>query len=279
MPKMKFRMRNIIIFLLFAVGFGIMAYPTISDYMASRDHIAAILTYQDTVEKLPADFAKAELKKAHIYNTTVQHPSTDPFGENQVVLDQDYQQMMNVGGVMGRVRIPKIHVDLPVYHGTSEDVLQKGVGHLFGTSLPAGGSGTHATLTAHSGLPSAKLFTDLEKMQEGDRFYIDVLNETLAYEVDQIKVIEPSDIKDLQIIENRDLVTLITCTPYGINSHRLLVRGSRIPLEDAPEREQVIAGNPIGILLENWWIAALMLAILVLLFVVSQRRRKQRRGQ
>lgn len=278
--KLKKIIINIAILLLFLAGIGIMIYPTFSDFMARRNYTAAITNYEDEVQELSDETVDAEIEAANAYNAEVKQISAIPFGSKEFISDSRYQELLNVGGMMGRIRIPEIDVDLPIYHGSSEEVLRKGVGHLMGTSLPVGGSGTHVSLTGHSGLPSAKLFTDLSKMVVGDVFYIDTLNLTLAYQVDQILVIEPDDIKDLQIVKDRDLVTLITCTPYGVNSHRLLVRGTRIAYEPEPgeDQRQVVSFSLKRLIMNNLlWIAAAVIVTLVVIIIVIVRRRRQRR--
>lgn len=162
----------------------------------------------------------------------------DPFSQEDTKLDARYESLLNVdgSGMMGYIRIPKIHIELPIYHGTSETVLQAGVGHFWGTSLPVGGESTHTVLTGHRGLPTKTLFTNMDKLKEGDIFYIKVLDETLAYEIDQIKTVLPEETKGLSIEPGKDYATLVTCTPYAINTHRLLVRGHRIPYQEATKK-------------------------------------------
>ena len=176
---------------------------------------------------------------------------------------------------MGTIRIPKINVTLPIYHGTANETLEKGAGHLENTSLPIGGTGTHAVLSAHSGLPTAALFTDLEKLAEGDLFFLDVLDETLAYRVDQVKVVEPEDTSDLLIDTNADYVTLVTCTPYGINSHRLLVRGVRTEyvetLETEAQTEQT-SGSPWN---KPYTVAGIILILLLTLYTIIRFRKRK----
>lgn len=197
------------------------------------------------------------------------------FGEeDQELEDTDYWKVLNVGGdgVMGYLSIPKINIKLSIYHGTADDVLQTGVGHLNGTKLPIGGESTHSVLAAHRGLPSARLFTDIDQMKKGDKFYIHILDETLAYQVDQIlDMVDKDDTetleKALQIEEGKDQVTLFTCTPYGVNSHRLLVRGTRVPYEG----EEEISGTPVDTMLEavqNYYMLYLILGLSVTLLII-----------
>ena len=194
--------------------------------------------------------------------------------EDQELEDTDYWKVLNVGGdgVMGYLSIPKINIKLSIYHGTADDVLQTGVGHLNGTKLPIGGESTHSVLAAHRGLPSARLFTDIDQMKKGDKFYIHILDETLAYQVDQIlDMVDKDDTetleKALQIEEGKDQVTLFTCTPYGVNSHRLLVRGTRVPYEG----EEEISGTPVDTMLEavqNYYMLYLILGLSVTLLII-----------
>lgn len=197
-----------------------------------------IEAYEDDMESLDEDAIISELQAAQEYNktlfgTTVLSDPFDPDAGEET--DAEYESLLNLSGnsVMARIEIPVIGIDLPVYHGTSDEVLRKGAGHLRKTSLPVGGKGTHAVITGHTGLSSARLFTDLNLMAEGDIFLIHCLDQTLAYQVDSIKIVEPTETDDLRIDPEQDYVTLVTCTPYGINTHRLLVRGTRIPYEEA----------------------------------------------
>ena len=268
---------HLLIVPLLLCGVCILFYPHFSDWMARRDHQAVLETYQAAVEQVPAEIAEQAMNSAQEYNRGLSGGTlTDPFSSG-IFTDAEYETLLNFGGVMARIRIPEIAVDLPVYHGTAETVLQRGAGHLFGSSLPVGGPGTHAVLTAHSALPNAVLFTDLEKLGVGDRFYIDVLNETLVYEVDKITVIEPNDTKELQITQGEDHITLVTCTPYGINSHRLLVRGRRleIPSETAKQEIETQTSEPEVSLIFVAAVAAAILLVVVLSAILFKQRRKK----
>ena len=214
---------------IFIMGLGLLTYPTISDYWNSFHQSEAIMSYTKSVSKMSTEDYKHILASAKQYNTT--------HGMDWNFSDEDkaaYEKELNFNndGSMGYIDIPKINVKLTIFHGTDESVLQTSIGHLEGTSLPVGGKGTHSVLSGHRGLPSAKLFSDLDQLREGDTFTIHVLNETLTYEVDQIRVVEPTDLSNLTIDPDQDYVTLVTCTPYGINTHRLLVRGHRIANSD-----------------------------------------------
>ncbi|MCI6188626.1 MAG: class C sortase [Clostridium sp.] len=241
---MKRKLSIILMSLIFLSGFGIMLYPVISNAYMEHQQKIIINSYEKKVEKMPENTKNEELERASDYNklligTAIVTDPFDPEAQKRLEESSDYFNILNLDekGLMGYVVIPKIDVNLPIYHGTSEEVLQKGVGHLQNTSLPVGGESTHAVLSGHTGLSSAKLFTDLDKLEEGNIFYIKTLGETFAYEVDQIKIVEPHETSDLLIESDKDYITLVTCTPYGINSHRLLVRGTRIPYTEEVEKE------------------------------------------
>lgn len=227
----------------YLVGLSILLYPAASDYL-NRVHSTTIaVDYEQEAAKAGPDLEERMLKAARAYNDQLLGSSVveDPFSrENDRETKEDYENLLSLdsSGMMGYLQIPAINVLLPVYHGTSNEVLQTGVGHLEGTSLPVGGEGSHAVLSGHRGLPSAKLFTDLNKLKAGDVFYMKVMKQTFAYEVDQILVVKPEETEALAIEEGKDYITLVTCTPYAINTHRLLVRGSRIPYEEAVEVAQ-----------------------------------------
>lgn len=274
---MKKKIPGILFGLLFLIGFGILVYPTVADQWNTYRQSRLISSYERTVEEMePEDFS-AEWEKARAFNDTLTRNSIygDVFGEeDQELEDTDYWKVLNVGkdGVMGYLSIPKINIKLSIYHGTADDVLQTGVGHLNGTKLPIGGESTHSVLAAHRGLPSARLFTDIDQMKKGDKFYIHILDETLAYQVDQIlDMVDKDDTetleKALQIEEGKDQVTLFTCTPYGVNSHRLLVRGTRVPYEG----EEEISGTPVDTMLEavqNYYMLYLILGLSVTLLII-----------
>ena len=213
----------------FLVGFGLLAYPSVSDYWNSFHQSESIMEYSETVSDMTESEYKKVIESAEQYNAT--HGMNWQFNASDM---QEYNQELNFSndGIMGYISIPKIDVKLSIFHGTDTSVLETSIGHLEGTSLPVGGVGTHSVLSGHRGLPSARLFSDLDKLREGDIFTIHVLNETLTYEVDQIRVVDPTDLSTLVIDPKQDYVTLVTCTPYGINTHRLLVRGHRIENTD-----------------------------------------------
>lgn len=216
--------------LLFLTGFCIFSYPVLSNYLAEKNQAKVVDLYHEDVADMEEEQIEEEWQRAKAYNRTLKETIIiDPFTEDLAEeLDTEYQALLNVNGVMGEIRIPKIDVEIPIYHGTSPEVLQKGIGHIQNTSLPVGGINTHAVLSGHRGLPSAKLFSDLGELEEGDVFYLDILDRELCYQVNQVKVVTPDQTEDLEIVENHDYVTLVTCTPYSVNTHRLLVRGERI---------------------------------------------------
>lgn len=270
--------------LIFVVGAGIFLYPAMSNLLAEKRQEGVIQTYQAKVEKAGEKELNDAWKEAREYNENLAgDPVHDPFVMGSgYVLPRNYNQVLDVSGdgVMGYVEIPKIDVHLPIYHGTGEEVLKKGAGHLEATALPIGGEYRHSVISAHRGLPSAELFTRLDEMQTGDVFYIHVLDDILAYEVDQIEVIEPEELEFLVPIQGRDLVTLLTCTPYAVNTHRLLVRGTRISYERAEDMDNRKGANtgakPLwmdsDIIGGMFGIGALLIIILVFYFLHKKRK-------
>lgn len=270
---MKRKIANVLFALVFLVGFGIFAYPVVSDQWNAYRQSQLISSYDAVVAEMEeADYSR-EWEIARAYNETMEINDFygDAFGASETELeDTAYWKALNASGngVMGYMTIPKINIKLAIYHGTADDVLQTGIGHLEGTRLPIGGAGSHSVLAAHRGLPSAKLFTDLDQMEPGDRFYIHVLDEIFAYEVDQIlPMIDKDDLEALtssmQAVPGEDFVTLLTCTPYGVNSHRLLVRGTRVEY-DGDLEEEVEAGTPVESMVEavqNYYMLYLVLAM------------------
>ena len=228
MKKKKDRVTSLLLFLVFLAGLSLLLYPTVSNYWNSLHQTKAIASYSESVASMDADKYEVLWQSAQEFNARISQR-----GNIYVLSDEEmaeYESMLDVSGtgVMGYIEIPEIDVALPIYHCANEGVLQVAVGHLEWTSLPVGGTGTHCVLSGHRGLPSAKLFTHLDKLAEGDIFLLRVLDEVLTYEIDQILIVEPKDTKELQIVNGEDYCTLVTCTPYGINTHRLLVRGHRI---------------------------------------------------
>ena len=221
--------------LLFMGAVAITAYPMIANYINDKHQSAIRIEYAQEVEALEDSEIRDARQAAIAYNESLKPIRYDR--EALQAAAESYDELLNLhgSGLMGYVEIPKIEVNLPIYHGTSEEVLQKGIGHLLGSSLPIGGEGFHSVLTGHSGLAGAKLFSDLDQLSLGDRFYLHILGETLAYEVTEINRVLPHETELLTALAGEDLCTLVTCTPYGVNSHRLLVRGSRVPYEKAAE--------------------------------------------
>ena len=270
---MRRKVPIILILLLFAIGVAILLYPLISEWHNSRAQTTVIENYNHAVIGLNPEEAGAMREAACAYNEGLLGSVvlTDPFDASAAEMaSEEYEALLNLSGdgVMGTIRIPKISVELPIYHGTATETLEKGAGHLENTSLPIGGTGTHAVLSAHSGLPAAALFTDLIKLTEGDLFFLDVLDETLAYRVDQVKVVEPEDTSDLLIDTNADYVTLVTCTPYGINSHRLLVRGVRTEYVETLEQEAQAEQTPGSPWNKLYTVAGIILILLLVLYTV-----------
>lgn len=245
---MKKAVSYILIGLIFLTGLSIMLYPTISNYVNQYTQNKIMTKYDGVVAKASKQDLDLYWEEAYQYNKELAQGGTplgDAFGgreEEGTTPDSRYEELLNLAGngVMGTVEIPKIKVKLPIYHGTKESVLQVGIGHLHGTSLPVGGEGTHAVISGHRGLPSAKLFTDLDQLEEGDQILLHILDKILAYQVDQIKVVLPTEVEDLAIEPQKDYLTLVTCTPYGVNSHRLLIRGERVEYEQVEEDRSTV---------------------------------------
>ena len=285
--KRKKKKRNLLLLLapllLFAAGAGIFLYPAISNYLAERQQTDVSQTYQAQGHEMDQAEIDAAWQEAVVYNENLAgDPVHDPFimGSGYVLPD-NYEEVLNVNGdgVMGYIDIPKIDVYLPIYHGTSEEVLAEGAGHLEMTALPIGGENRHSVISAHRGLPSAELFTRLDEMEAGDQFYIHVLDQTLAYEVDQIEVILPEELSLLQPEEDKDLVTLLTCTPYAVNTHRLLVRGTRVPYEESTVEADARPADRQSTWLREYLYAILAGVLLLLVLVtagIALRRRKRR---
>lgn len=238
MKKLKKRWGRILVF---AIGFCICLYPLVGSLIQRVGQQSLLSTYEKEKEKIDTETMESELEKAREYNSTLYQTQGVYVGDEaaSILSDESYESLLNLtdSGIMGRIEIPKINVDLPIYHGTEDDVLSKGIGHFKPSSLPVGGKSTRSVLTGHRGLPSSKLFTRLDEMEEGDYFFIEVCNETLAYRVNEIIEIKPEELSELQIEPDEDLVTLVTCTPYGINTHRLLVTGERVPYKESIKEE------------------------------------------
>ena len=271
---MKNKITTWILVLALLAGLSLLLYPTVSDYWNSLHASQAVATYAEDVKSIDKTQYDELLAAAHSYNESL-HTRTNDFyltDEQQAA----YDTLLNIGqtGIMGYIEIPVIKLSLPIYHGTSDSVLQIAVGHLDWTSLPVGGTGTHCVLSGHRGLPSAKLFTNLDQMKTGDTFVIRVLDEVLTYEVDQILIVEPNNTSALTIEAGKDLCALVTCTPYGINSHRLLVRGHRV--ENTPEAKMIrVVADAIQIepLIVAPVVAAPVLLILFVMLMLPKRKK------
>ena len=269
---------TLLLFLIALIGAGLIAYPSFADWWNSFHQSRAVASYAQAVADMNREEYDEIIKAAEEYNKEL--AKTGIIWNLDEEQEKKYTSLLNVNetGIMGYIDIPKIKILLPIYHGVDEAVLQVAIGHLSGTSLPVGGKSSHCVVSGHRGLPSAKLFTDIDKLVEGDTWTINVLDRTLTYEVDQIRVVEPTDLSDLQIEKGKDYCTLVTCTPYGINTHRLLVRGHRI--ENAQGEANVVADalqlEPIYI---APFIAAPMIAVLlIIMFISTSRRGRRRRG-
>ena len=277
MKEKSGRFVNVILILVLLLGIVLIAYPSFSDWWNSFHQTRVIAGYAEKVANMDHEAFDRMMAEAEAYNERlVEKSSRFVLSEEEV---EEYNSILDVTGtgIMGYITIPKIHVELPVYHGIDDAVLQIAIGHMPETSLPVGGESTHCAVSGHRGLPSAKLFTDIDKLVEGDTWTVSVLNRTLTYEVDQIRVVEPSDLSNLKLEQGKDYFTLITCTPYGINTHRLLVRGHRV--DNAQGEANVIAD---ALQIEPVYIAPFValpfIFILLIVMLVSteyNRRRKK----
>lgn len=265
--------KNWKIILIFILGLLIATYPIISNYYYTIDNNNQIAEFNEAVAEMPSKEVLERIELAKAYNDTLD-PSrlADPYTEREKKGVENYARMLEVREKIGYVDIPKINQQIPVYAGTSEDILQHACGHLEGTSLPIGGKDTHAVITAHRGLPQVKLFRDLDKMEVGDLFFFTNVKETLAYKVDQILVVEPWDFEPVLVVEGKDLMTLLTCTPYMINSHRLLVRGHRVPyVPEVKEEIEIAKFNYKSLIVPGIVLALVML--IIFLYIRHRRRR------
>ena len=272
---MRKHLSTILLVFILLIGLSLLLYPSVSDYWNSFHQTRAIATYAENVAKLDNNQYDQLWEDARAYNEALR------FRSNPYYLSEEqkaqYESLLDVSGlgVMGYIEIPEIDVSLPIYHGTEESVLQVAVGHLEWSSLPVGGESTHCVISGHRGLPSARLFTDLDKLVEGDIFLLRVLDEVLTYEVDQIRIVEPQEVDDLGITAGEDLCTLVTCTPYGINTHRLLVRGHRVENRaDAAGVRVTAVAILIGPLLTAPLAAVPMVLLLVLWVMIHYRKKK-----
>lgn len=275
-PRNKDTMSTVILILVLVIGLSLLLYPSFSNYWNEQHQTRAIVNYTEQVAQLDTDQYNDLWASARAYNQDLLSRSN-----HYTLTDEQkaqYNELLNItgSGVMGYIEIPTINVHLPIYHGTEENVLQVAVGHLDWTSLPTGGENTHCVLSGHRGLPSARLFTDLDDLVVGDYFMLHVLDETLTYEVDQILIVEPDDTEELLIQEGKDLCTLVTCTPYGVNSHRLLVRGHRVDnLEEAQEVRITADAVIVEKLVVVPFVLVPILLFMLIALLVSTRKKKK----
>lgn len=284
---MKKKAGNLVICIIFLAGLSLLLYPFVANQWNNYRQKQLISNYEQVVSDKEAaegiDY-DAERKKAEDYNEALLPcvlPDSFALAESSGV-DPVYMNTLNIAGdeMMGSVEIPKINIKIPIYHTTEEEVLNKGAGHLEGSSLPVGGANTHAVISAHRGLPSASLFTDLDQMKVGDHFLIHVLNETLCYEVDKISVVKPEDTSALAVEDGQDLVTLLTCTPYGVNTERLLVRGHRVPYveEEVKEEKTVLSGSSLHTNYLLWVFVGLSVTALFIFVLYLKETKLKRRA-
>lgn len=284
---MKKKAGNLVICIIFLAGLSLLLYPFVANQWNNYRQKQLISGYEQVVSEKEAaegiDY-DAERKKAEDYNEALLPcvlPDSFALAESSGV-DPVYMNTLNIAGdeMMGSVEIPKINIKIPIYHTTEEEVLNKGAGHLEGSSLPVGGANTHAVISAHRGLPSASLFTDLDQLKEGDHFLIHVLDETLCYEVDKISVVKPEDTSALAVEDGQDLVTLLTCTPYGVNTERLLVRGHRVPYveEEVKEEKTVLSGSSLHTNYLLWVFVGLSVTALFIFVLYLKETKLKRRA-
>ena len=268
--------KNLPFILIFLVGLLIFAYPLISQKYYEIEADNELVKFQKQSEQIDSSEVEKRMDLARAYNKTLD-PSrlADPFTEEEKAGRAEYARMLEVNEMIGHVEIPRIGQDLPIYAGTTDEVLEKGCGHLEGTSLPIGGKSTQAVITGHRGLPNAKLFRNLDQLVEGDIFYIHNMEATLAYQVDKIQVVDPSDFNPVLVVEGMDYVTLLTCTPYMINSHRLLVRGHRIPYQEAIDDGVLNNQRLAPDFLQLFLILIPVIAMLIVILLIEHRRKNR----
>lgn len=285
---MKKKSSKIVIILIFLAGLSLLLYPLVANQWNNHRQKQLISNYESVVADKEAagtiDYA-AEMKKAEAYNDALLPsilPDSFAVADASTETDSSYENSLNIAGdgMMGIVEIPKIDIKLPIYHGTSDEVLQKAAGHLEGSSLPIGGENTHAVISAHRGLPSASLFTDLDQLEIGDHFLIHVLDETLCYEVDQILVVDPEDTSALAVEDGEDLMTLLTCTPYGVNTQRLMVRGHRVPYEEqtVADEQTPLSGLSLHTNYLLWVIVGIVVTGVFILILFIREKKLQKRA-
>ena len=285
---MKKKIVTICTAVLFLTALGLTLYPPVSNYVNQKYASEIQTAYQELIQQTDDSILQKAKQRAIAYNLAITPGTADTYSEESLLsAAKDYDDQLDIAGngIMGNIIIPRIQVNLPIYHGTDAEVLDRGVGHLLGSSLPVGGKNTHTILSGHSGMASQKMFTDLEQLTQGDVFYLNVLNETLAYQVTEINTVLPYETDLLGIVSGEDLCTLVTCTPYGINTHRLLVRGSRIPYEEAAVLDEEAASTEPAA--STWetkylqgvlWGVAVALGASIVILVGTRIYRKARKG-
>lgn len=285
---MKKKSSKIVIILIFLAGLSLLLYPLVANQWNNHRQKQLISNYESVISDKEAagniDYA-AEMKKAEAYNDALLPsilPDSFAVADASTETDSSYEDSLNIAGdgMMGIVEIPKIDIKLPIYHGTSDEVLQKAAGHLEGSSLPIGGENTHAVISAHRGLPSASLFTDLDQLEIGDHFLIHVLDETLCYEVDQILVVDPEDTSALAVEDGEDLMTLLTCTPYGVNTQRLMVRGHRVPYEEqaVADEQTPLSGFSLHTNYLLWVVVGIVITGVFILILFIREKKLQKKA-
>ena len=285
---MKKKSSKIVIIIIFLAGLSLLLYPFVANQWNNHRQKQLIGNYESVISDKEAagniDYA-AEMKKAEAYNDALLPsilPDSFAVADASTETDSSYEDSLNIAGdgMMGIVEIPKIAIKLPIYHGTGDEVLQKAAGHLEGSSLPIGGESTHAVISAHRGLPSASLFTDLDQLEIGDHFLIHVLDETLCYEVDQILVVDPEDTSALAVEDGEDLVTLLTCTPYGVNTQRLMVRGHRVPYEEqaVADEQTPLSGFSLHTNYLLWVVVGIVITGVFILILFIREKKLQKKA-
>ena len=277
--KLSSNITTIILILIFLVGLSVMLYPTVSNYINQRHQSKAIAAYDEKVSEMkPEDYTKY-FEAAEKYNKKLAKNPSAFYNPDEI---KGYEKILDISGtgIMGYITIKKLGVELPIYHGTGDEVLQKAAGHLEGSSLPIGGESTHAVISAHRGLPSASLFTDLDQLEIGDHFLIHVLDETLCYEVDQILVVDPEDTSALAVEDGEDLVTLLTCTPYGVNTQRLMVRGHRVPYEEqaVADEQTPLSGFSLHTNYLLWVVVGIVITGVFILILFIREKKLQKKA-
>lgn len=266
------KLTNAFIALIFIMGLSLLIYPSFSNYWNQRHQTRAIAGYEEKVENLTDKQYQKLWNDATLYNTNLKQTLSTLNDQEKKLYDSTLD--VTGTGMMGYVEIPKINVSLPIYHGTDAEILQIAIGHIPGTSLPVGGESTHCVISGHRGLPSAQLFTDIDQLTKGDTFMLQVLDQTLYYEVDQIKTVLPTETDDLKIVEGQDYCTLMTCTPYGVNTHRLLVRGRRINKTNLRVRRDLVKADPV--LIDVFWVVLAIIIAFIWYLTSIKKKYKER---